>query len=96
MRKLINLLLRKARKRISFDPWPSADIRNTVLPLALASQIVPRNAGELAAEMDLQHAVDSQSLVVEALDGIGNFLLSELGEVVGLALVGCSLGKGGQ
>lgn len=88
MRERFHLLLREPRLLPALDPRPSLDIRNRVLALAVARKIVLRLIRVLAAEMDLQHTVHPQRLVLEARDGVGNLLWGGAGEVIHLALVG--------
>lgn len=70
MRERLHVLLGEARCFPLHDPRPGADIRDRVLALALAGQILPRLARVLARQADLQHAEDAQGFVVEALDGV--------------------------
>ena len=88
MRKLIHILLRKRRIAVpALHPRPRLDIRDTVLALALAGEVVARLAGVFAAEVDLEHAEDAQGLVFEAVDGVFDLLGRGAREVVDLALV---------
>lgn len=45
-------------------------IGNTIFALALPGEVVPRLARELAGEPNLEHAVDAERLVPEAVDRI--------------------------
>ena len=87
MRKLLHILHGQTRIRPPLDPRPCPDIRDTVLALAFAGKVVPRLTRVLTAQANLQHSIDTQSLVSIPLDGVGNLLLCKLVEVVELALV---------
>ena len=99
MRELLHLILREASLLPTLDPRPGLDVRNAVLALAVAGQVLARLAGVFAGEMDLEHAVDAQGFFLEALDGVGDFLGGRAGEVVDLACVDVSIlflfGEGG-
>ena len=87
MRKLGHLLFGEAGESPALDPGPGSDVGNGVLALAVAGQVLARLAGVLAAQADLQHAVDAQRLVHEPRDRVRDLLLRELVEVVRLPLV---------
>lgn len=87
VRELRHILLGESAELPSLDPGPSADVGNTVLALALASQVFARLAAVLAGQVDFEHTVDAEGLVAEALDSVRKLLLGELAEVVQLALV---------
>ena len=89
MRELLHLILREASLLPTLDPRPSLDVRNTVLALAASGEVLAGFAGELAGELDFEHAVGAQSFLLEALDGVGDFLGGGAGEVVYLAWISC-------
>lgn len=91
MREGLHLLFSETRSLPALDPRPGLDVSNAVLALAVAGQVVARLAGVLARELDFEHAVDAQGFVLEALDGVGDFLGGGAGEVVGLACGGCEI-----
>jgi hypothetical protein len=69
-----------------FDPRPRLDIGHAVLALAAAGQVLTGFfARVFARELDFEHAVGAQGLLLEALDGVGDFLGGRAREVVGLA-----------
>jgi len=70
MRELLHLLLEEPAPLPSLDPRPRANVRDGILALALAGQVLARLTGVLAREADLEHAVDAQGLVVEPIDGV--------------------------
>ena len=82
-----HILLRETRELPTLDPRPRPDVGDAILPLSIAGEILTRLPCILAAQLNLQHAIDAQGLVPESLDGVGDLLLGELGEVVDLALI---------
>jgi hypothetical protein len=88
MRERLDLLLTKPTLLPILDPRPRANIRNTVLTLALAREVLSLDARIAPTELDLQHLVDAQRLVVEARDGEGDGFWGEATEEVSVALVG--------
>ena len=89
MRELLHLILREASLLPTLDPRPGLDVRNAVLALAVASEVLAFFAGVLSRELDFEHAVSAQGFLLEALDGVGNFLGGGAGEVVYLAWILC-------
>jgi len=85
VREVFHLLLGEAGLLPTFDPRPGLDVRNTVLALAAASEVFAFFAGVLARELDFEHAVGAQGFLLEALDGVGDFLGGGAREVVYLA-----------
>ena len=83
MRKRLHIPLLETRKLPPFHPRPRPDVRNAVLALAIAGEIVAWLAGVFSREVDLEDAVDAQGLVAEALDGVW-----KRGELVGLVIRG--------
>lgn len=53
----------------------------------MARQVLSRLIGVLAAQLNLEDTVDSERLVAEAVDCVGDLLLGGSGEVVYLASV---------
>ena len=74
MRKRLHVLLAEAGKLPPLDPRPGANVGDGVLALAVAGEEVARLARVLAAELDLEHAVDTESFVAETLDGVWVFV----------------------
>jgi hypothetical protein len=70
MRERTHLLLGEATPLPALDPRPRPDVRNGVLALSLASQVVARLARVFTREVDLEHAVDAEGFVSEAVDRI--------------------------
>lgn len=83
----LHILLREAGELPTLDPWPRSNVCDTVLSLSIAGEIVTRLPCVLATQLDLQHAIDTQGLILEPFDGVGDLLLGKLGEVVDLALI---------
>ena len=83
----LHILLREARECPTLDPRPRADVCNAILPLSVAREVLTWLPRVLAAQLNLQHAIHAQGLVLESLDGVGDLLLGILGEVVDLALI---------
>lgn len=69
MRELRELLVSEPGVLPALDPRPGAELRNTVAALAVASKVVALDTGVSAGQLDLQHLVDAQSLVAEAVNG---------------------------
>lgn len=90
MRERLHLLLRKPTPLPPFHPRPRLHVRQTILTLPFTRQILPRRAifAIFPAELNLQHAVHAQRLVLEAVDGVFDLLGRGAREVVRLALVG--------
>ena len=70
MRKGLHVLLAEAGKLPALDPGPGTDVGDGVLALAVAGEEVARLARVLAAELDLEHAVDAEGFVAETVDGV--------------------------
>lgn len=68
MREGLHVVLCEARELVALDPGPGADVGDGVLALAVAGQVVARLAGVLAAQLDLEDAVDAEGFVAEAVD----------------------------
>lgn len=94
MRERLHILLGEARALPALDPGPGLHVGNAVLALAVAGEVLARGARVLARELDLEHAVDAQSLVAEAVDGVGDLLGRGAAEVVYLACGGSGLVAG--
>ena len=84
-----HLLIGEAGAFPNLDPTPRLDVGDAVLALALAGEIVARLAilGVFAAQLNLQHAKDTQSLVSEPGDRVFDLLWRGAGEMVDLAVV---------
>ena len=78
MRKRCHLFVREATEFPSLHPRPGANISNAILALPLTCEVLSRLAGKLAREADLEHAVDAEGLILEALDGICKNCMSDL------------------
>jgi hypothetical protein len=85
MRERLHVLLSETSLLPALNPRPSLDVGDAVLALTFAGEVLALFAGVLARELDLEHAVDAQGFVAEALDGVGDFLGGGAGEVVCLA-----------
>ena len=85
MRELLHLLLGHAAELPALDPRPGPNVRDAVLALAGAGEVLARLARVVPAQVQLEHAVDADGLVAEAVDGVGDLVLCELAEVVELA-----------
>jgi hypothetical protein len=85
MRERLHVLFGETRLLPALDPRPSLDIGHAVLAFAFAGEVLALFAGVFAGQLDLEHAVDAQGFVAEALDGVGDFLGGGAGEVVCLA-----------
>jgi len=70
MRKRLHIILREPTELISLDPRPRLDVCDAVLALSVAGKVVAGLAGVFARELDLEHAVDAEGLVLEAVDGV--------------------------
>lgn len=66
----LHLVLGEAAEAPSFHPRPGADVRDRVLALAVAGEVLARRAGELARQVDFEDAVDPQGFVFKALDRV--------------------------
>ena len=91
MRQLLHLLLWHARELPAFHPWPRRYISDTILPLPVTREVIPRLSRVFAGKVDLEDAVDAEGLVAEAVDGVGEFFFGEFAEVVELALAVATL-----
>lgn len=85
MRERLHVVLAEPSPLPALDPRPGLDVRNTVLALAVAGEVLALLACVLAGELDFEDAVDAQGFVAETLDGVGNLLGRGAGEVVHLA-----------
>ena len=70
MRERFHIFLRKAGEFVAFDPRPGADVGDAVFAFAVAGEVVAGLACVFAAEVDLEHAVDAEGFVAEAVDGV--------------------------
>lgn len=70
MRERLHILLREPGELVALDPRPGPDVRDRVLALSFAGEVLARGAGVFAAELDLEDAVDAEGFVAEALDGV--------------------------
>ena len=70
MREGLHLFLREPREVPGFHPRPGTDVGNAVLALPLSGKILLGLPGVFARQLDLEHAVDAQSFVLEALDSV--------------------------
>ena len=70
VREGLHIVLGEARELVALDPGPGADVGDGVLALAVAGQVVAGFAGVLAAQLDLEDAVDAEGFVAEAVDGV--------------------------
>lgn len=68
MGERLHVLVAEARELVSLDPRPSPDISDRVFALAGAGEVVPRGARVFPRELDLEYAINSQSLIVKAFD----------------------------
>ena len=67
----LELLLGEAAALPALDPGPGLNVRDAVLALAGAHEILARlPAPVYAAQLDLQNAEDTQRLVPETVDGV--------------------------
>lgn len=66
----LHVLLAEAGEPVPLDPRPRADVRDRVFAFAVAGQVLARLAGVLAAQLDLEDAVDSEGFVAETVDGV--------------------------
>ena len=88
MRESLHILLRKRRTAVpALHPRPRLDVRHAILALAFAGEVLLGLAGVFAAELDIEHAEDTQGFVFEAVDGVFDLLRGGADEVVDLALV---------
>jgi len=70
MRELLHFFLSKSTEFISFNPWPSSNISNGILPLARSCKVIAGFAGIPSRQTNLQYAIDTEGLIVEAVNGI--------------------------
>ncbi len=70
MRERLHVVLAEAAELPPLDPRPGADVRDRVFALAVAGQVLAGLARVLAAQLDLEHAVDAEGLVAEPFDGV--------------------------
>lgn len=70
MRERRHLLLGETRHLPALDPRPGSNISDAVLALPTPRKVLSRLAGIFARKPDLKDAVDAESFVLEALDGI--------------------------
>ena len=54
----------------ALDPRPRLYVSNAVSALTVSGQVISRDPGEFAGEMDLEDAVDAESLVSKPIDCI--------------------------
>lgn len=66
----LHVFLAEATELPPLDPRPGSNICDRVFAFAVAGQVLARLAGVLAAQLDLEHAVDAEGLVAESFDGI--------------------------
>lgn len=85
MRERLHVVLTEPSPLPSLYPRPGLHVRNTVLALAVAGEVLAFLARVLAGELDFEDTVDAQGLVAETLDGVGDLLRRGAGEVVDLA-----------
>ena len=65
-----HVFLAKAGEFPPFDPRPCPDISDGVFPFAVAGQVLAGLARVLAAQLDLENAVDAEGFVAETFDGV--------------------------
>ena len=70
MRERLHIILRESAELIPLDPRPRLDVCHAVLALSVAGEVVAGLAGVFSGKLDLEHAVDAESLVLEAVDGV--------------------------
>ena len=66
----LHILLGEAAELPPLDPRPGADIRDRVLALAVTGEVVAGFAGILAAQLDLEYAVDAEGFVAETFNSV--------------------------
>lgn len=66
----LHVFLAEATECPSLDPRPGSDIRDRVFAFAVAGQVLARLTGVLAAQLDLEDAVDAEGLIAESFDGV--------------------------
>ena len=65
-----HIFLAEAGEFPALDPRPCPDIGDGVFPLAVAGQVLAGLARVLAAQLDLEDAVDAEGFVAETFDGV--------------------------
>ena len=70
MRERLHLFLCETRELPAFHPWPGPDVRDRVFTLTGARKKFTRFACVLPREADFEDTVNSQCLILEALDGV--------------------------
>lgn len=92
MRKLLELLLSEAATLPSLNPGPSLDVGDGVLSGSISGEVLARDAGVLAAQVNLENAEYAQGLILVAIDGVFDFLGSCVTEVMDLTYEVVGLG----
>lgn len=89
VRELVHLVLRRHLAELpALDPRPGAHVRDGVLALPVAGEVLARLARVVPAQVQLQDAVDALGFFAEAVDGVVDFLGGGAVEVIELALAG--------
>ena len=70
MWKGLQIILAEATEFPPLDPRPGSNIRDRVFAFAVAGQVFARLARVLAAQLNLEHAVDAKGFIAETLDGV--------------------------
>lgn len=70
MREGLHLFLCETREIPGFHPWPSPDVGDRVFTLTGTGKIFTRFICVLPREANFEDTVNSQCLILEALDGV--------------------------
>lgn len=70
MRERLHVFLAEPTELPALNPRPGSDISDGVFTLAVTGQVLARLAGVLAAQLDLEHTVDSEGFIAETIDGV--------------------------
>jgi hypothetical protein len=68
VRELGKLFVSEAGVFPALDPWPGAELSNTVSALSVTSEVFALNASISARQLDLKHLINAQRLVAETVN----------------------------